>query len=53
MSKFYVQLPCVEHFLVDAESAEEAVEKITTDDDSEPYDITWIGEAIVSKVEMQ
>lgn len=53
MPKFYVQLPCVEHFFVDAETAEEAVEKITNDDNAEPYDITWIGEAIVSQVELQ
>jgi hypothetical protein len=53
MPKFYVQLPCIEHFLVDADDAEQAVEKITTDDNAEPYDITWIGEAIVGKVEIQ
>jgi hypothetical protein len=57
MPKYQVEIPCVEHYLVDAESIEEAVKLITEPDSEEdlidPYDITYIGEAMVREVEMQ
>lgn len=57
MTKYQVEIPCIEHYLIEAESAEEAVKLITEPESEEdiidPYDITYIGEAMVREVEIQ
>jgi hypothetical protein len=57
MPKYQVEIPCIEHYLVEAESAESAV-KLITEPESEKdvidvYDITYIGEAMVREVIVQ
>jgi len=57
MNKYQVEIPCLEHYLVEAESAEDAVKLITEPDSEEavidPYDITYLGEAMVREVQVQ
>jgi hypothetical protein len=57
MPKYQVEIPCIEHYLVDAESAESAVKLITEPESEESvidvYDITYIGEAMVREVVVQ
>lgn len=57
MPKYQVEIPCIEHYLVEAESAESAV-KLITEPETEAdvidvYDITYIGEAMVREVQIQ
>jgi 3-dehydroquinate dehydratase len=57
MPKYQVEIPCIEHYLIDAESAEDAVKLITEPESEEDvidvYDITYIGEAMVREVIVQ
>jgi len=57
MPKYQVEIPCIEHYLIDADSAEEAVKLITEPESEEQvidvYDITYIGEAMVREVIVQ
>jgi len=57
MPKYQVEIPCIEHYLIDADSAEEAVKLITEPESEEQvidvYDITYIGEAMVREVQIQ
>lgn len=57
MPKYQVEIPCIEHYLVDADSAEDAVKLITEPETEEalidPYDITYIGEAMVREANVQ
>jgi hypothetical protein len=57
MPKYQVEIPCIEHYLVEADTAESAV-KLITEPESEKdvidvYDITYIGEAMVREVIVQ
>lgn len=57
MPKYQVEIPCIEHYLIDADSAEDAVKLITEPETEEDvidvYDITYIGEAMVREVQIQ
>jgi hypothetical protein len=57
MPKYQVEIPCIEHYLVEADTAEGAVKLITEPETEEDvidvYDITYVGEAMVREVNIQ
>lgn len=57
MNKYQVEIPCIEHYLIEAESADDAVRLITAPESEEavidPYDVTYLGEAMVREIQVQ